>query len=148
MSFDSFNVKRFRLPPEVSDLDGHPLYILIAYWGLRQNQVLTTSLISRVFHIEQVQAQNALHYIRHEGRLYVKSERVPLIDQSSGLHKGLRIVSIIQPEKMVIARQLPKKNINNSHRIHKETRRNCLRQWMISRRILERVPDEILEVDK
>ncbi len=37
------------IPECVADLKGYPLYIIVAYWGLRNNKTLTTTDVSRNF---------------------------------------------------------------------------------------------------
>ncbi|MDW4633432.1 CaiF/GrlA family transcriptional regulator, partial [Escherichia coli] len=41
------------IPECVADLKGYPLYIIVAYWGLRNNKTLTTTDVSRNFLITQ-----------------------------------------------------------------------------------------------
>ena len=149
--FYSTTGQRFRLPSGMEDLRGYPLYILIAAWGLRQRQLLTTACVSRRFYITQSQARDALHYIRHEGRLRICSESVPVMD---GMHlycKGIRILSVDLSEGPVIGKRRPP-DVTTARPLTsrmprqtlEEERQRRLRQWMVSRRPGERVPPVLL----
>jgi hypothetical protein len=149
--FYSTTGQRFRLPSGMEDLRGYPLYVLIAAWGLRQRQLLTTACVSRRFYITQSQARDALHYIRHEGRLRICSESVPVMD---GMHlycKGIRILSVDLSEGPVIGKRRPP-DVTTARPLTsrmprqtlEEERQRRLRQWMVSRRPGERVPPVLL----
>lgn len=140
------------LPEEVRDLSGYPLYLLIAAWGFRMQQVLTSSVVSRVFLITQGQARDALHYIRYEGRQRVSSESVPICDGINPFCKALRILSVEVSEipeggwrrtvNMTVANPIRPARIPDRTAAQEAQRR--LRQWMVSRRPGERVPSSLL----
>lgn len=56
------------IPECVADLKGYPLYIIVAYWGLRNNKTLTTTDVSRNFLITQQQSYDVLTYIYQEAQ--------------------------------------------------------------------------------
>lgn len=149
--FYSTTGQKFRLPPGMEDLRGFPLYILVAAWGLRQRQVLTTDRVSRRFYITQGQARDALHYIRHEGRLRVYSESVPVMDGMHPYCKGVRILSVDLSEGPVIGKRRPADVVTPRplparmpRQTLEEERQRRLRQWMVSRRPGESVPSVLL----
>lgn len=149
--FYSTTGQKFRLPSGMEDLRGYPLYILIAAWGLRQRQLLTTDRVSRRFYITQSQARDALHYIRHEGRLRICSESVPVMDGMHPYCKGIRILSVDLSEGPVIGKRRPPDVTTPrplASRMPRQTleeeRQRRLRQWMVSRRPGERVPPVLL----
>lgn len=143
--------RQFILPPEVRELAGYPLYLLIAAWGLRGHRVLTTALVSRTFLITQSQARDALHYIRHEGRIRVISESVPVRIGTHPFCRGLRIHAVDlrdipasakrRPADVTVPRalttRLPQQTVA-------QERQRRLRQWMVSRRAGEPVPSALL----
>ncbi len=49
------------IPECVADLKGYPLYIIVAYWGLRNNKTLTTTDVSRNFLITQQQSYDCAY---------------------------------------------------------------------------------------
>lgn len=147
--------KKFRVPAGMESLGGYPLYLLIAAWGLHQNQVLTTALVCRTFFITQSQARDALHYIRHEGRLRVRSEFSPVVDRTQLYCKGVRILSVDLsegpfPGKIRQIEVTTRKDLPSL--MPRQTREGSLqrqlRQWMVSRRPGERVPHALLAVDR
>ncbi len=145
----------FCLPPDVQDLAGYPLYLIVASWGLRNGCVLTTVLVSRTFFISQGRARDALHYICHEGQTRVTSERVPLKSGAHPYSKGLRVLSVNLTDvalsekenvsQAVRARMLPQTQSSRGGGARESER--LLRQWMISRRTGEAVPDVLLVTD-
>lgn len=146
--------REFRLPPGMEDLRGYPLYLLIAAWGLRQRQILTTTRVSRRFYITQSQARDALHYIRHEARQRVSSESVPVRDGTHPFCKGLHILSVdlsggpLVRKKRPVDVTTPKPHTPRMPRqtLEKEAERR-LRRWMVSRRPGEPVPSVLLATD-
>lgn len=139
-----------QLPPGLEDLCDFPLYIQIACWGLRQNRLLTTALVSRVFFITQSQARDALHYMQHEGKRYVSSKSVPVIRHIQPLCKGIRVLSVDLSQGPVTGKQsranvtLPKTIITRPFRqSEEEANLRRLRQWMITRRAGDRMPADL-----
>ena len=57
----------YNIPDNVSDIAEQPLYILVACWGFRRKQFLTTSTVAKEFLITQRRAMDILHYIKNEG---------------------------------------------------------------------------------
>lgn len=140
------------LPHEVKDLRGYPLHILIAAWGLRQRQVLTTQLVSRVFFITHSQARDVLYYIRHDSAGRIRSESVPLKDRGHPFCKGLRILSVepgqvpAPDKRRPVDVTVPKSNAVKPERISgPENTLRALRQWLLSRRPGEPVPPGLLK---
>lgn len=154
---DSPSLKtKFSLPPDVRDLAGYPLYLIVAAWGLRNGHVLSTVMVSRTFFISQGQARDVLHYMRHEGLSRVTSEQVPLKNGAHPYSKGVRVLSVnltdVSPhEKEERARsravRLPPQTQPSRGRDTRESERR-LRQWMVSRRPGEVVPDVLLITDR
>ena len=146
------------LPPDVQDLTGHPLYLIIATWGLRNGYVLTTVLVSRTFFISQGQARDALHYIRHEGQNRIASEQVPLKNGAHPYSKGLRVLSVSLVDAygqenesgslMMTVRTFPQVRFSRGRDGDTRQSERQLRQWMVSRRPGEVVPDVLLVTDR
>ncbi|EBS9452203.1 CaiF/GrlA family transcriptional regulator [Salmonella enterica] len=70
------------LPPGMADMVDAPLYLAVSVWGLRQARIITTEDICRGFCITRRRAGDILHYIAHEGRRWVTSERHVVIRDS------------------------------------------------------------------
>ncbi|ECG8304860.1 CaiF/GrlA family transcriptional regulator [Salmonella enterica subsp. enterica] len=87
------------LPAVVRDATEQPLYIAIALWGLRSSQLLTTENVSRAFSVTQGRARDILHYISHEGRGRITSERLILHTGITGntRRRALRVVQVNTP---------------------------------------------------
>lgn len=142
----------FHLPAGLEDMRGNPFYVLIAVWGLRKGQILTTTLVSRTFLITQNQARDALHYIRHDGASSVCSESVPIIEGKSPPGKGVRILAVNLSEKLPVPHKRPTEEkiaLNSvSTRLPRQTPEvnslRRLRRWMVSRRCGELAPQELL----
>lgn len=147
--------RQFILPPEVIDLAGYPLYLVIATWGLRSQCTLTTALVSRAFLITQNQARDALHYIRNEGRTRIRCEFVPVRIDPHPFCRGIRIHSVdLQniPDNSKRRRVDATAQRSLSTRYPQQTggqeKLRNLRQWMISRRMGEPVPYLLLFIGK
>lgn len=81
------------LPPLVAGLSDQPLYIAVAMWGKLSGTLLTTETVSRTFSLPQGRARDVIHYIAHEGRSYVTSERLTLYVDGSVIPAGGRLKS-------------------------------------------------------
>ncbi|ECL8479804.1 CaiF/GrlA family transcriptional regulator [Salmonella enterica] len=147
--------KGWRLPPGMADMTEVPLYLAVAVWGLRLEQVITTDDVSRNFCITQRQASDILHYITHEGTKWVKYERRVIIRDVRGRRTGLRIRAVIMPEPDEI-RPRRKKNVVTARRLAQDSgkilsgdsrlaRIKALRIWMVQRRPGDTVPDALVQ---
>ncbi|HCB9839936.1 TPA: CaiF/GrlA family transcriptional regulator [Escherichia coli] len=87
-------MRNITIPHIVSDLKALPLYIIVANWGMRTKQKLTTLSVSRAFFITQQQARDILHYICNEGAGHIKSERLTLFDAQKRKIKAIMIHEI------------------------------------------------------
>lgn len=101
--------------------------------------------------VHRIQARDALHYIRHEGRLRVCSESVPVMDGMHPYCKGLRILSVDLSEGPVIGKRRPADvttprppAFRMPRQTLEEERQRRLRRWMVSRRPGECVPPVLL----
>ncbi|EBD3315032.1 hypothetical protein CEH73_25795, partial [Salmonella enterica subsp. enterica serovar Poona] len=82
------------LPPGMADMVDAPLYLAVSVWGLRQARIITTEDICRGFCITRRRAGDILHYIAHEGRRWVTSERHVVIRDNRWRRTGLRIRAV------------------------------------------------------
>lgn len=51
------------LPPEVANLEGEPLYYIIAQWGLHLDRSFSNKEVQDAFHLTAQQVSDALRYI-------------------------------------------------------------------------------------
>lgn len=65
----------------MADLKGYPLYIIVAYWGLRNNKTLTTTDVSRNFLITQQQSYDVLTYIYQEAQKQITATKRTLFNE-------------------------------------------------------------------
>ncbi|EBE1087834.1 CaiF/GrlA family transcriptional regulator [Salmonella enterica] len=86
------------LPPGMADMVDAPLYRAVSVWGLRQARIITTEDICRGFCITRRRAGDILHYIAHEGRRWVTSERHVVIRDNRWRRTGLRIRAVTLPD--------------------------------------------------
>ncbi|EIZ0408497.1 CaiF/GrlA family transcriptional regulator [Salmonella enterica] len=86
------------LPPGMADMVDAPLYLAVSVWGLRQARIITTEDICRGFCITRRRAGDILHYIAHEGRRWVTSERHVVIRDNRWRRTGLRIRAVTLPD--------------------------------------------------
>jgi hypothetical protein len=132
-------------------MQSQPLYIIVAFWGMRTGRLLTVELVSREFHIPQRTAKDILYYIEHEGRNHICSRRFIQNEPTTGRRRVLRILDVQDPqdipassgakldflsETVAPAARLPLRPL---------TKFQQLRQWMLSRKQNEQAPLELLE---
>ncbi|EJX2366832.1 CaiF/GrlA family transcriptional regulator [Salmonella enterica] len=140
------------LPPGMADMVDAPLYLAVSVWGLRQARIITTEDICRGFCITRRRAGDILHYIAHEGRRWVTSERHVVIRDNRWRRTGLRIRAVTPPdmdECRPRRRKTPAEPGSTpgrkaTEREGRQTRIKMLRMWMVQRRPGERVPAELL----
>lgn len=68
--------KPFRLPAELEDMGeaGLPLYVLVAYWGLRQGKSVTVRDVRQAFGLSLRRASDILEYMTEQGSDIVETE--------------------------------------------------------------------------
>lgn len=92
-------IKRHFFCPEcVQDIQSQPLYIIVAFWGMRTGRLLTTEVVSREFHIPQRTAKDILYYIELEGRNHIRSRRFIQNEPTTGRRRALRILDVQDPQ--------------------------------------------------
>ncbi|MGT4033869.1 CaiF/GrlA family transcriptional regulator [Escherichia coli] len=82
------------IPECVADLKGYPLYIIVAYWGLRNNKTLTTTDVSRNFLITQQQSYDVLTYIYQEAQKQITATKRTLFNEHKRRISAFRILDI------------------------------------------------------
>jgi hypothetical protein len=141
---------KFHCPEIVQDLRHQPLFIIVAFWGMRTDTLLTKEQISRTFHISQKMAEAALHYIRHEGKSHISCRCYMQNTRVTGRRCALRILDVqLSPEIAERLKRMPdfycKPAVSALIRCGKpRTKFELLRQWMIFRKCGEVVPPELL----
>ncbi|ENJ9364392.1 CaiF/GrlA family transcriptional regulator [Salmonella enterica] len=137
-------------PPGMADMAEAPLYLAVAVWGLRQARIITTEDVCRNFCITGRRAVDILHYIAHEGRRWVTSERHVIIRDDRWRRTGLRILAVTLPDRdeyyprrrKPVLRSVEKQQTGREER--RQTRIKALRIWMVQRRPGEEVPAALL----
>ena len=142
--------QKFNCPEIVQDLRRQPLYIIVAFWGMRTDTLLTKERISRAFHISQKTAEAVLHYIMHEGRNHIRSRRYIQKVRVTGRRRALRILDVqFPPETSERSKKMPDYWSEAAvsavvRRGRPLTKFEQLRQWMVFRKRGEVVPADLL----
>lgn len=133
---------KYHRPDCVRDITEEPLYVAVAYWGLRTNQLVTIESIIRDFHVTIKKATDVLSYIENDGSLFISFERgkCKIPGCFSEMTSGLRILDINESALRKFSRQ--KKRVRND-KLSPNIR--ALRRWMVSRKNVEPVPQALLE---
>lgn len=142
--------KHFFCPECVQDIQAQPLYIIVAFWGMRTGRLLTTEVVTRAFHVPQKTAKDILHYIDHEGRCHISSRRFIQNEPATGRRCALRILDVKEPPEMSASSKRKLDFLPES--VAPAVSRPCvpltklqkLRQWMLSRKQHEQVPPELM----
>lgn len=143
--------RHFSCPECVQDLQAQPLYIIVAFWGMRTGRLLTVELVSREFHIPQRTAKDILHYIDHEGRNHIRSIRFIQNEPTTGRRRALRILDVQDPQDIPASSgtklDFLSKAVAPAARqpLSPLTKFQKLRQWMLSRKQHEQAPLELTE---
>ncbi|HFQ8924801.1 TPA: hypothetical protein ACHTJK_000526 [Citrobacter freundii] len=132
-------------------MQSQPLYIIVAFWGMRTGRLLTVELVSREFHIPQRTAKDILYYIEHEGRNHIRSRRFIQNEPTTGRRRALRILDIQDPQdipassgaKLDFLSEVVAPAARQS--LRPLTKFQQLRQWMLSRKQNEQAPLELTE---
>ncbi|CAH5675794.1 CaiF/GrlA family transcriptional regulator [Escherichia coli] len=141
----------YNIPDNVSDIAEQPLYILVACWGFRRKQFLTTSTVAKEFLITQRRAMDILHYIKNEGSKNITFENKILFTGPSKNIKtrALKITNVIftVPQKKNksknnnIINPTEKEFKNHVRSVQKIDDYTFLRKWLISRKTGESFSD-------
>ena len=143
-------IKKYFFCPEcVQDMQAQPLYIIVAFWGMRTGRLLTMEVVTREFHVPQKTAKDILHYIDHEGRCHISSRRFIQNEPTTGRRCALRIMDVRDPPeisaslkgKLDFLPEIVPPAVNRPFR--PLTKYQKLRQWMLSRKQYEQLPPEL-----
>ena len=156
MSERRSRIKRHFFCPEcVQDMQAQPLYIIVAFWGMRTGRLLTVEAVSREFHIPQKTAKNILYYIEHEGRNHICSRHFIQNEPTTGRRRALRILDVQDPQEITssgakldfLSEAVAPAVVAPAVRqpLRPVTKFQQLRQWMLSRKQNERAPLELIE---
>ena len=143
--------RHFFCPECVQDMQAQPLYIIVAFWGMRTGRLLTAELVSREFHIPQRTAKDILHYIAHEGRNHIRSRRFIQNEPTTGRRRALRILHIQDPQEIPASSGAKLDYLSEPvapaarQPLRPLTKLQKLRQWMLSRKWNEQAPPELTE---
>ena len=142
---------RFFCPECVQDMQSQPLYIIVAFWGMRTGRLLTVELVSREFHIPQRTAKDILYYIEHEGRNHIRSRRFIQNEPTTGRRRALRILDVEDPQDIPASSGVKLDFLSEAvapaarQPLRPLTKFQQLRQWMLSRKQNEQPPQGLIE---
>lgn len=142
--------RHFFCPECVQDIQAQPLYIIVAFWGMRTGKLLTVEAVSREFHIPQRTAKDILHYIEHEGRNHICSRRFIQNEPATGRRRALRILDVQDPQEIPASSGAKLDFLSEAvapavrHQLRPVTKFQKLRQWMLSRKQHEQIPPELM----
>ncbi|GCR72533.1 hypothetical protein ExPECSC071_03797 [Escherichia coli] len=134
-----------RYPLKLSEFSNLPLYMVIAIWGKRNNQLLTTKDVARSFSLSQQQASDIINYIHREGAKYIKSEKIFIFCVVNGIKTKVRALKILdvaiqplptEPDKLKQRKMSEQKSLPSVKRNSPEKKDDikAIRQWMCRRR--------------
>lgn len=132
-------------------MQSQSLCIIVAFWGMRTGRLLTVELISREFHIPQRTAKDILHCIEHEGRNHIRSRRFIQNEPTTGRRRALRIRDVQDPQEIPASSGAKRDFLSEAvapavrRPLRPVTKFQQLRQWMLSRKQNEEVPQELTE---
>lgn len=139
---------KFMVPGSVCDLKSHPLYVIVAFWGMRTQRLLTSVDVSRAFFISQQQARDVLHYICHEASGCIKSERVFILNEHKKKILALKIKNVsleaCAQQKYFCRNIMPAIASERKTRSISENNIIVLRRWMCTRKRNEHVPSLLI----
>ncbi len=143
-------MKNVTIPYIVRDLNDLPLYIIVATWGMRTKQKMTTLSVSRAFFITQQQARDILHYIYNEGAGNIKSERLILFDAQKRKIKAIvvhEIASSAYDNPVYIKRDYHSPSLSSARSEGEISESNMrkLRRWMCIRTPGDIPPESYLD---
>ncbi|HHD2902401.1 CaiF/GrlA family transcriptional regulator [Enterobacter kobei] len=91
--------QKFTLPLEIEDLKNKniPLYMLVALWSFRKNELVTVRSVSIAFEISIRRASDLLEYLTEQGEEHVIAECVvsPLRHGDKRMRRTWRVTDII-----------------------------------------------------
>ncbi|WQI93591.1 CaiF/GrlA family transcriptional regulator [Citrobacter freundii] len=131
-------------------MQAQPLYIIVAFWGMRTGKLLTVEAVSREFHIPQRTAKDILHYIEHEGRNHICSRRFIQNEPATGRRRALRILDVQDPQEIPASSGAKLDFLSEAvapavkQQLRPVTKFQKLRQWMLSRKQHEQIPPELM----
>ncbi|EHA0861471.1 TPA: CaiF/GrlA family transcriptional regulator [Escherichia coli] len=143
--------RHFFCPECVQDMQAQPLYIIVAFWGMRTGRLLTMEAVSREFHIPQRTAKDILYYIEHEGRNHICSRRFIQNEPTTGRRRALRILDVQDPQEIPASSGAKLDFLSEAvapavrQPLRPMTKFQKLRQWMLSRKQNEQAPLELTE---
>lgn len=132
-------------------MQSQPLYIIVAFWGMRTGRLLTVEAVSREFHIPQRAAKDILHSIEHEGRNHICSRRFIQNEPTTGRRCALRILDVQDPQEMTASSGVKLDFLSEAvapavkQPLRPLTKFQQLLQWMLSRKQNEPAPLELTE---
>ncbi|HAX5205122.1 TPA: hypothetical protein JZG67_004843 [Escherichia coli] len=147
----------YRVPEGLSEFLELPLYMVVAIWGYKNNRLLTTKDVSRVFFLSHQQSSDVINYIYKEGKKHIKSQKMILFCTANGVKAKTRALKILNIAALSSQEELcklkvkpkPKSQVKlkpkqpslklSSCVLLQEKRENtkAIRQWMCSRRVGE-----------
>ncbi|HAN6894781.1 MULTISPECIES: CaiF/GrlA family transcriptional regulator [Escherichia] len=137
--------ERYTIPSKLSGFSNLPLYMVVAIWGKRNKQLLTTKDVARAFSLTQQQATDVINYIYREGTKYIKSEKTTIFCIINGVKTKLRALKILDVviiplptesnrlKQQRISEQKSRSSVKRNSPEKKDELR-VIRQWMCHRR--------------
>lgn len=140
----------FRLPAELEDMGdaGLPLYVLVAYWGLRRRKPMTVRDVREAFGLSLRRASDILEYMSEQGSDIVEAEcRLRPLKQGDRRMRREWRVTVVYGERV---RFSPETVNRVSAPVHGPdgSGHDCLpelRRWFTRWRPGRKVPDGLLD---
>lgn len=142
--------KPFRLPAELEDIGeaGLPLYVLVAYWGLRQGKSVTVRDVRQAFGLSLRRASDILEYMTEQGRNIVETEchLRPLKPGDRRMRREWRVTAVYGERARTIKEPVNRSSTPPGGR-NASGREGIseLGRWFVTRRPGRAVPDDLLD---
>lgn len=138
-----------KIPTNLVQHADYPLHLLVAIWAMKNNIVLMNVTISREFCITQARAEKLINLIEQTSKKIVSFEKIALTNEYGHSSKCLKIISVALNNA-----ELNKPQKTNTKKINTNTKKTLkissdityqkLRQWVIYRRVGDRIPDDLM----
>ncbi|HBR1414073.1 TPA: CaiF/GrlA family transcriptional regulator [Klebsiella pneumoniae] len=142
--------RSFRLPTELSDMEDTslPLYILVAYWGLRQNKPVTVRDVRQAFCISLRRASDILEYMTEQGSEIVEAEcrLCPLKPGDRRMRREWRVTAVYGERARTMRESVNRTTaLSHGRNIAGQDGISKLRRWFVTRSPGKTVPDDLID---
>lgn len=143
--------KSFWLPAEIEDMReaGLPLYVLVAYWGLRQGKPVTVRDVRLAFGLSLRRASDILEYMMEQGGNIVETEchLRPLKHGDRRMRREWRVTAVYGERARTIKETIKRNDVLLEGRsVSGRDGISELGRWFVTRCPRRTVSDDLLDL--